>query len=540
MSTVAKWIRGVRGRLLLISFVALFSLIAVIAIGYFTAKSLENSLHMAYDDRAPRLVLFGNLESGLNSTVALTYSAFATEDATIRAEALAAAKVAAEETKDYSKEFLKLKKSEKAQKICDEELGPHMDKFQKAIIDFLVMIKDIDKEPDIARKKISPLFTTVLYPEQKSLAKAIDDLQKNSTENNKAKKDEAYIDSEKAMDWELIIGAIFAGLNLTFVIYLANALARNLTRNSDGLHSNSVEIKTAVQTLEEMSSNLSSAVAEESAALTETASAIEEITATVAKTTETAKESAAISENSRQKAENGQQVVQEMLQSMSQITEANSSVLKTVTEGNTRIAEIVKLIQEIGKKTQVINDIVFQTKLLSFNASIEAARAGEAGKGFSVVAEEVGNLAMMSGTAAQEISKMLEGSVERVQIVVKETKEGVDRVLSQSKETIDNGSQVAKRVEQVLSELVADVAQVASMSLGISRAAEEQMRGVGEISKAITEIQVSNQANAKSATESSVAVSELERQVNLLNNTSQDLLVTVEGQSAEGRHQQVA
>ncbi|MBC7465119.1 MAG: hypothetical protein H7256_03945 [Bdellovibrio sp.] len=49
--------------------------------------------------------------------------------------------------------------------------------------------------------------------------------------------------------------------------------------------------------------------------------------------------------------------------------------------------------EEIGNKTKVINDIVFQTKLLSFNASVEAARAGEHGKGFAVVAEEVGKLA---------------------------------------------------------------------------------------------------------------------------------------------------
>jgi len=40
-----------------------------------------------------------------------------------------------------------------------------------------------------------------------------------------------------------------------------------------------------------------------------------------------------------------------------------------------------------------MNDIVFQTKLLSFNASVEAARAGIHGKGFAVVADEVGNLA---------------------------------------------------------------------------------------------------------------------------------------------------
>ncbi len=58
--------------------------------------------------------------------------------------------------------------------------------------------------------------------------------------------------------------------------------------------------------------------------------------------------------------------------------------------------------EDIGDKTKVINDIVFQTKRLSFNASVEAARAGEHGKGFAVVAEEVGNLAQMSKDKVQE------------------------------------------------------------------------------------------------------------------------------------------
>ena len=59
--------------------------------------------------------------------------------------------------------------------------------------------------------------------------------------------------------------------------------------------------------------------------------------------------------------------------------------------------------EQIKDKVNIINDIVFQTKLLSFNASVEAARAGENGKGFAVVAEEVGNLASVSGKAANEI-----------------------------------------------------------------------------------------------------------------------------------------
>ncbi|MHA0111674.1 methyl-accepting chemotaxis protein, partial [Klebsiella pneumoniae] len=79
-------------------------------------------------------------------------------------------------------------------------------------------------------------------------------------------------------------------------------------------------------------------------------------------------------------------------------------------DANSQLQSISNIIGEISAKTNIINDIVFKTQLLSFNASIEAARAGQHGRGFAVVAEEVGNLAQMSGNAAKEIRALLEDS----------------------------------------------------------------------------------------------------------------------------------
>src|SRR5262249_18263323 len=96
-----------------------------------------------------------------------------------------------------------------------------------------------------------------------------------------------------------------------------------------------------------------------------------------------------------------------------------------ISKANLQLEMINDIIKQITAKTAVINDIVFETQLLSFNASIEAARAGQHGRGFAVVAEEVGNLAKMSGRAAEEIKELLQRSVGQVNLSISEIGEKV-------------------------------------------------------------------------------------------------------------------
>ena len=63
--------------------------------------------------------------------------------------------------------------------------------------------------------------------------------------------------------------------------------------------------------------------------------------------------------------------------------------------------------QQITQIAKDIEDIAFQTGILSLNASVEAARAGAAGKGFAVVANEVKQLAEKSTRAAQSATEMV-------------------------------------------------------------------------------------------------------------------------------------
>lgn len=233
---------------------------------------------------------------------------------------------------------------------------------------------------------------------------------------------------------------------------------------------------------------LAQSATEQAAALQETAASVEEMSAMIQKNADNAKKSVKSADESSQVASKGKDAVNDMINAIRAINQSNSDIMKQIEESNNRITEITKVIAEIGNKTKVINDIVFQTKLLSFNASVEAARAGEHGKGFAVVAEEVGNLAQMSGNAAKEIASMLEGSIQKVDTIVNETKTSVEKLVADARAKVQIGTKIAEESGKVLDEVVAKVTAVNQMVSEITTATQEQAQGVQEITKAMGQL----------------------------------------------------
>ncbi|MFG1493793.1 methyl-accepting chemotaxis protein [Halobacteriovorax sp. ZH4_bin.1] len=271
------------------------------------------------------------------------------------------------------------------------------------------------------------------------------------------------------------------------------------------------------------SSKVSSSVTQQASAIQETVATLNEITAMVNKSVENAKISSQKADESQRVALQGKSAVNEMVDAIGQINGNNEDIMKEMNRNNEEIVKIVDVINEISEKTKVINDIVFQTKLLSFNASVEAARAGEHGKGFAVVAEEVGNLAQMSGNAALEIEELLGGSIKKVQSIVDETQVNVKRLISEAQTSITKGVDVSENCGKILDSVVENVDAVTKMMTEISTASEEQAEGINNISDAMNELDEVTHTNSTIAQETSGFAESLSEQTSILNGIVEEL-----------------
>lgn len=222
------------------------------------------------------------------------------------------------------------------------------------------------------------------------------------------------------------------------------------------------------------SQSLSSGATETAASLEEINSSILEISKQTKVNAENADQASQLAAGSRESADRGNADVTNMVEAMNEMQHSG---------------------QQIAKIVKMIDDIAFQTNLLSLNAAVEAARAGQHGKGFAVVAQEVRSLASRSAKAAQETSVLVEDTVSK----------------------LSRGAEIAHNTERSLKAVGADVVKVASILGEIAHASNEQAQGVAQISQGLQQIDQVTQQNTANAEETSSAASALSAQASHLN-----------------------
>lgn len=303
-----------------------------------------------------------------------------------------------------------------------------------------------------------------------------------------------------------LLVAIITGLIVT------KSIVDPLKRVAKDIDESSHKVASVAEHIKLSSNSVAMGSTKQASSIEQISTAIEQMNHIVKQNAEFSEKTSSLALNSSQSAKEGERVVMDMVSAIEAINDSNLKIMGQVDNSNRQMSEIAKVIEQIGEKTKIINDIVFQTKLLSFNASVEAARAGSHGKGFSVVAEEIGKLAQMSGLAAQEISEMLTNSSAKVESIVNETQSRVSKLIDSGKEKVEAGSIIARQCSDVLQEIVVKVNNVTDMGVEMRNSLKEQSEGFSMITKNISEMDKVTQENSVLATENVTTIHSLNSQ----------------------------
>ena len=300
----------------------------------------------------------------------------------------------------------------------------------------------------------------------------------------------------------LIIGIIATWLLTSSITKPLKKIFQGLKAFSNGeLEEVREKFDTVIKDLEDGGENIASAsqqiasgAAEQAASIEETTSSLEEMSGMVKTNVDSSEKAVNIAGKVNKESQDGNEAMGKLQNSMNEILVSNE-----------KIEELVKVIGNIGDKTQVMDEIVFQTKLLSFNASVEAERAGEHGRGFAVVAQEVGNLAQMSGKSAQEIADIVKESIKNAEVIT-----------SENKGKVEEGNNYVKESGSKLKVISSAAKDLAAGSQQVLNASQDQSKGIEQINTAMQQVDKATQENSAATEELSGQAEALKSSVGVL------------------------
>ena len=271
---------------------------------------------------------------------------------------------------------------------------------------------------------------------------------------------------------------------LTAALLSGTKVAQGTINDVMALMDNSTKrLSFSAKDLTQSATNLSDSSNQQAAALEETAAAIEEVSSTISQSNENAVKMSQYAQN---------------------VTKSSSIGIELANKTSLSMDDINEQVKSISESIKVIDQIAFQTNILSLNAAVEAATAGEAGKGFAVVAQEVRNLAARSAEAANEIKAIVETASKKA----------------------DEGKAISVEMIAGFNELNEDIDKTIEIISDVANASREQEGAMLQINNTVNSLDQATQQNAALASDiSNMASSTLDLSSQLqaaINKTSFD------------------
>lgn len=292
-----------------------------------------------------------------------------------------------------------------------------------------------------------------------------------------------------------VIGLVSMACVIAVILFngfVMRGLSKTLKRITAHLTEGSEQVASASSQVSSSSQQLAEGASQQAASLEETTASLEEMASMTRQNRDNALHADGLMKETKEVVGKANGCMEQLTVSMEEISSASEETFKII---------------------KTIDEIAFQTNLLSLNAAVEAARAGEAGAGFAVVADEVRNLALSAAEAAKSTAGLIEQTVKKV----------------------ENGSQLVKLTHNAFSEVSVSADRAGELVAEIAASSQEQSHGIEQIGKAASQMDAVVHQTASNAEESASAAEQLSAQALHTREMACELALLVGSNHSNGR-----